>query len=342
MKIVLLTLALVMAALGWTMYQFIPCAWTANPPPDAPGIELRISEGWSTTQIAFMLEQKGIISSALGYRIFSYIDNAARRGKPGSYTLKPGMSYQCIAQLLAAGPVRPEADLRVLEGWDISDIANLLEAQGVDQRLIEASVGTRGIGHAMDPDWRGRYPFLADLPRGATLEGYLFPDTYRVFKDLLPDGLVRKQLDAFAERAPRLEAEAKKQGKTLHQIVTMASILEKEARPADRRVIAGIFWNRIRIGMPLQSDATVNYVTRGGRARPTFDDLAADSPYNTYKVKGLPPGPISMPGDDALEAALFPAKTDYLFFLNDGDGKTYFARTYEEHQANRAKAYGGQ
>lgn len=324
------TIACVGIAFCVMLIWFVPRAWMSTATSQSPSIEIRVANGWSATQIAYVLEQKKVIDSALGYRLFAYIDKTARQGKAGIYTLHAGASYKDIARVLRIGPVRADAEFQIIEGWDISDIQKILQTHGVDIDLFKISAS----------DWKSQYPFLADLPRGATLEGYLFPDTYQVYIDLLPDGLLKKQLDAFSLRAPRLIEEAKKQGKSLHQIVTMASIIEKESRPADRKVIAGIFWNRLRIGMPLQSDATVNYVTRGGRARPTFDDLAVASPYNTYTVKGLPPGPISSPSEDALEAALFPTKSDYLYFLHDENGKTYFASTFEEHQQNRVKAYG--
>jgi UPF0755 protein len=162
-----------------------------------------------------------------------------------------------------------------------------------------------------------------------------------VWKDQLPQGLIKKQLDAFATRAFRLIEGAEKQGRTLNEVVTLASIVEKEvANPEDRKIVAGIFWNRLQSGMPLQSDATVNYVTHAGRTRPTIIDLAVESAYNTYAHRGLPPGPICNPGADALEAALNPAKTPYRYFLTDANGKTYFARTLEEHILNRKMAFG--
>ena len=121
----------------------------------------------------------------------------------------------------------------------------------------------------------------------------------------------------------------------------LASIVEKEvAQPKDRPIVAGIFWNRLRDGMPLQSDATITYITKSGRTRSTLVDLASDSPFNTYRNTGLPPGPISNPGEDALDAALHPAVTPYRYFLTDAKGKIYFAQTLDEHILNRRRAFG--
>ncbi len=152
---------------------------------------------------------------------------------------------------------------------------------------------------------------------------------------------MRKQLEEFAKRADRIALEGKKQGRTLQEIVTLASIVEKEvSTPADRKIVAGIFLNRIADGMMLQSDATVNYITQTGRTRSTQNDLNIDSPYNTYHHVGLPPGPICNPGEDALEAALHPTPSSYRYFLTDSNGKVYYGKTFEEHQRNRQKAFG--
>ncbi len=192
-----------------------------------------------------------------------------------------------------------------------------------------------------DAKLKGDFPFLKELPAGASLEGYLFPSTYRVWKDQLPLGLVRKQLDEFANWQSNSAADIQKQGMSLPDLVTLASIVEKEvANPQDRKIVAGIFLRRLREGMPLQSDATVNYLTRSGRARSTAKDLEVDSPYNTYKYKGLPPAPIGNPGQAALDAVLHSTDLGYRYFLTDDKGKTYFAKTLEEHVQNRRTAFG--
>jgi UPF0755 protein len=173
------------------------------------------------------------------------------------------------------------------------------------------------------------------------MEGYLFPDTYRVYKDQLPDALLRKQLEEFALQTSGFEGVAASQKRTLPDVVILASIVEKEAATdADRSIVAGIFMHRLDEGMRLQSDATLNYVLQTGRSQLTYDEIENTSPYNTYRYEGLPPGPISNPGKASLDAALHPAQTDYLFFLSDAQGKTYFARTLEEHAQNRIKAFG--
>jgi UPF0755 protein len=329
-------------ALAGFLLLFVPAAWFSSPAVSAPTVQLSVSTTDSPSDVAAKLKDDGVVVSTVGYRLYSLIDSSARRPKPGAYSLQPGMNYHTIAHLLALGPAREEVQLQVIEGWDIRDIVNVLQEHTVTSTEFLTSVGDLKNNIAFDPTWRQEYPFLASLPPHATLEGYLFPDTYRVWKDQLPESLIKKQLDAFAERAPDLATQASAQGRSLFDVVTLASIIEKEVQaPEDRRIVAGIFMNRLKAGMALQSDATINYVTNSGRARSTSEDLAIDSLYNTYKYRGLPPGPICNPGADALDAALHPTKTEYQYFLTGKDGKVYYAKTLQEQDANKVKAFGG-
>ncbi len=326
--LILLILAVILGA-----WWFVPRAWLNRPTSDAAKVSVTVASGADAQSVADLLERNGLIDSAAGYLFYAVVDSSAYRPKPGTYALRPGMSYRTLARTLVIGPEREEVSVTIIEGWNLADEAKALEAQGVDSKTF--------LDAARVDSWKSGASFLQPLKNGTSLEGYLFPDTYRVWKDQLPEGLITKQLAAFASRASRLAEEAQKQARTLHDVVILASIVEKEvAKPEDRAIVAGIFWNRLQSGMALQSDATVNYVTNAGRTRPTTDDLASVSPYNTYKNRGLPPGPISNPGADALEAALHPAKTEYQYFLTDANGKTYFAKTFEEHQRNRLKAFG--
>ncbi len=327
---ILLILLLFAVALG--AWWFVPRAWLNRPQPDAAKVRITIASGADAPSVADLLERNGLIDSATGYLFYAAIDSSANRPKPGTYAFRPGTNYRSLARTLVIGPEREEVVITLIEGWNLVDDARALETHGVDPNAF--------LDAARVNSWKRNAPFLEPLKNGTSLEGYLFPDTYRVWKDQLPEGLIAKQLAAFGTRATSIADDAKMQGRTLHDVVILASIVEKEvANPHDRKIVAGIFWNRLRIGMALQSDATVNYVTNAGRTRPTLDDLAIVSPYNTYKNRGLPPGPISNPGADALDAALHPAETEYQYFLTDADGKTYFAKTFEEHQRNRQRAF---
>lgn len=329
MRNISFSFGVVLIALGIVALFFVPAAWFSTPKSDAPKVVVEIPAHTDAAGVAMILVDKGVLTTNYGYEVYARIDSSANKPKAGTYTIQPGMNYRKLARTFFFGPEREEVEVKIIEGWTLADEEKVVKDLGASWKTPLAS------------DWKADYSFLASIPKDATLEGYLFPDTYRVWKDQLPESLIKKQLDAFATRASKISDEAKKQGRTLHEVVTLASIVEKEvATPEDRTIVAGVFWNRLQIGMPLQSDATVNYVTHAGRTRPTAKDLAVESAYNTYKNKGLPPGPISNPGADALDAALFPQRTEFKYFLTDKDGKTYFARTLDEHIANRRKAFG--
>ncbi len=333
MKKILFLFALACFLSAGFLMWFVPQAWTSNPKSDAPSVNVTIQTNDAIDQIAKELEQRGVITSSWAFKKYALLDGAVKLAKPGTYALKNGMNFRSIARQLSIGPAKNEVTITIPEGKTLVQEAEIIANEGVS-----AAVFTRATDPAL---WKQDFPWVANLPLGSTLEGYLFPNTYRVWRDQLPDGLLRKQLDEFTKRLPAIEKEAKAQGKTVHEIMTIASIVEREvAGDADRKIVAGIFLRRLREGMPLQSDATVNYITKGGRARPTFKDLEADSPYNTYRNKGIPPGPISNPGDAAIDAVLHPDDQGYRFFLTDDKGKAYYAKNFDEHKQNRAKVYG--
>ncbi|MBI4138788.1 endolytic transglycosylase MltG [Candidatus Uhrbacteria bacterium] len=309
----------------------LPEVYVRVPLPDAPRVRIEIPPGASVSSIADRLREAKLISSPLLYRIYAQVDPAAATPRAGEYHLRIGLNYRDLARLLARGPEREEATVRILEGWTIADVMTELGKAGVDARPSDF----------LAERFASEFPFLNALPPKTTLEGYLFPDTYRVWKDELPDGLFRKQLAEFQEKTADMPAKLQAQKRSLSELVTLASIVEKEARhDEDRPTIAGIFMNRLSIGMALQSDATLNYVLQTGRSRLTLDEVKNESPYNTYAHTGLPPGPIANPGLASLRAALDPKDTPYFYFLTDETGKAYYARTLEEHAANRRKAFG--
>ena len=329
MKRLITLLGVCCLAFGFFLLWFVPSAWFAQPNAKAVTLTIEIPPGSSASQVATLLQDKGIIASSFGYELYAHVDSSTNAPRAGAYKLQNGMSYRAIARQLATGPARDEVSIQIIEGWSMDEESKAVSEAGGSWKVPTVA------------DWVQDYPFLSSLSNKTSLEGYLFPDTYRVWKDQLPGSLVKKQLDNFVVHEPTLEQEAKKQGRTMQQVMTLASIVEKEvADPAQRKVVAGIFMRRLKEGMPLQSDATVNYVTHAGHARATADDLKIDSPYNTYKYPGLPPGPICNPGAEAIEAALHPAETPYRYFLTDDKGKMYYAKTFDEHQANARKAYG--
>lgn len=238
-------------------------------------------------------------------------------------------------------PAREEVSVTIVEGTTIDDLAHQLQREfGVSVTATRELIGMSADRKSFDAGYRLTYSFLQDLPRTRSLEGYLFPDTYRVWKDELPTALIDKQLTTLRKKVDRLD-----RGRItrMDDIVTLASIVEREVKaPADMVHVACVFMNRLDIGMPLQSDATLEYVTQSKRARASTNDLALENAYNTYKHKGLPPGPISLPGQAALQAVMDAASQkiacDELYFLTDKQGHVLYARTFEEHRRNRVRA----
>lgn len=325
--------------LGVFAYLFARVAWFSHERAGAP-VEITVSSGAVFDDVRNDLASNGLVSSFL-YGLYARLDRSALAPKAGTYRLRPGASYQRIARMLAAGPERIERSLRLVEGKTIKDNAVALESAGVDPRAYFDLVGHSANVAPFDRALEEEFSVLSGIPAGQSLEGYLFPDTYRVWEDELPGSLIRLQLQTFVSKviAPNAEAQVAS-GMTWHEIITLASVVEGEVRtPEDRKIVAGIFLRRLKNGMRLQSDATLNYVMSERNDRPDAEDLAIDSPYNTYDHDGLPPGPVCNPSLSAISAVLNPTETDYYYFLTDREGKVYYARTYDEHLANKRRVF---
>lgn len=236
---------------------------------------------------------------------------------------------------------KPEYTITILEGWTNQDIAQYFEdkakwSKGEVLDYIDSASTTAF--------YQNKFDFLDKNQKIKSLEGYLFPDTYRVFASSTISEVVDKMLGNFDKKlTPEMRSDIIKQGKTISDIVIMASIIEKEAPfyaghdNSDAKIVSGIFWNRIKNGQALQSDATLSYIFRDNKPSHKGVELENSSPYNTYKYRELPPGPISNPGILAIEAAIYPSKTDYNYFLTDSKGYIYYAKNYSEHQQNISK-----
>jgi len=290
-----------------------------------------VQKGWSDDQIADNLQKMGVIRSGYFFKFYAVLSLKHSSLQAGEYNLSPKMSAYDIAGKMAQGDIIKDK-IVILEGWDINDIGKYLESKGVCMQNYFISLAEKNYSDQFD--------FLQDKPKKADLEGYLFPDTYEIGRGESCEDVLSAMLSNFDQKmTPALRAEIKNQKKTIFNIVTMASLLEKEVRGLDdKRVVAGILWKRIAMGMPLQLDSTVNYVTGRSDARVSIKNTQIDSPYNTYKYYGLPKGPISNPGIDSITAAIYPKKTNYLYYLSDG--KTIFSETLEQQNAAEVKYFG--
>ncbi|MEI6627244.1 MAG: endolytic transglycosylase MltG [bacterium] len=294
-------------------------------------VYFQISKGESVIKIAKDLADKKLVKSEVVFRLYAKYRHADEKFQAGGYSLAKNLSMkQVIDELLLGANTGNEKSITIIEGWQGVEIGDYLVSMGVTKKtdFIKAIEVSR---------WRSDYDFLADK-RIKTLEGFMFPDTYRIYASSTIEAVVKKMLDNFETKLTSdMISAISKEKKKLYDVMILASIVEKEASSlslVDKKIVAGIFWNRLSINMPLQSDATVNYITGKSNLRPTYDELGADSLYNTYKYAGLPPTPIANPGLEAIEAAIYSVKTDYLYFLTDKDGRIHYGKTFEDHNKN--------
>ncbi|MBP6944877.1 endolytic transglycosylase MltG [Patescibacteria group bacterium] len=321
---------------GWAFSSFV-----GKIEPGSPAI-IRLDQSLTHKEVAQRLQDEyRVVNSALGYRIYTAIARSPK-AKPGTYQIQPGTRYSDIAPLLARGPQRAEREVRVIEGWDLRNQADQLAAINPAWRpTFLGFTGQSGNTAPFDPKWRAEFPFLQSLPADRSLEGYLFPDTYRVWEDELPESLIRKQLSVFDQRVYQIFKDMPLPAplKTFDEAVILASIVEKEVQTTkDRAIVAGLFLRRLQEGMALQSDATLTYITGSNRGRATAEELRLETAYNSYKNRGLPPGPIAHPALSALQAVFNPTKTPYRYFLTDKQNNVLYAATFEDHIRNRQRA----
>ena len=297
-----------------------------------------VREGEGAVEIGKRLEEQGLIRSATLFRFLAAYYGVSGSLEAGEYELQRNMTTTQIISRLYRGLVKTEM-LTIPEGWRLEQIAKALAKEGLfkEEEFLAACQQA-----SFD------YGFLAERPLGATLEGYLFPDTYFMSPKMTAEAFVGRMLQTFDERFTiAMRQRATDRGMTIHQVITLASIVEREAvRPEERPLIAGVYLNRLVLGMALDADPTVQYALANESASQTAygywkelseEDLTIDSPYNTYRYGGLSPGPICSPGLASIEAILDSEITDYLYFVAREDGSHAFAATFEEHIQNVEK-----
>jgi UPF0755 protein len=290
---------------------------------------VEIPSGAGSVAIGDRLIEAGVIRDRTTYRAAVWMTGKGRQLKAGEYRFDRAMTPFEVIDKVARGDVYV-VHVTFREGLTMAEMATIFEAEGLGPAAAFMQA-------AKDPA-----PILGIDPAAKDLEGYLFPETYAVPRRTDAAKLVRQMVAAFQRAFPSALVEAAGAANlTPRQIVTLASIVEKETSKAEERpIVAGVYRNRLRIGMPLQCDPTVIYaLQRAGRFTGNLrrDDLMVDSQYNTYRYPGLPPGPIASPGKAALEAAARPADVDYVYFVSRNDGSHEFARTLEEHNRNVQK-----
>jgi len=310
----------------------------STPSSDASPIAFSIQAGENGSTVAARLERLGIVRDADLFRLLLRYWDVDARIEAGDYVLQRNMTMSDVAAQLQHGRLQAKT-ITIREGLRAEEVAHLLAVEGLaDQEEVIRLVRDDAF----------HYDFLRDRPQTApkTLEGFLFPDTYEFSLSITTTALIDTLLQNFDRRVTiEMRQQALDQGMTLFQVLTLASIVEREAAvAAERPIIASVYLNRLRRGIYLEADPTVQYAkgydAESDRWWPhlTLDELrAVDSPFNTFLNPGLPPGPICSPGLASIEAVLNPAETEYLFFLAKGDGTHAFAETFEEHLENQRK-----
>ncbi len=296
--------------------------------------EVVVESGSLAADIVDLLVERGVVEDTRRLELLLDLSGAAAELRAGRYEFPTPAPASEVIRKLSLG-LTSERLLAIPEGRRLEELGEIV----ANAEIATESEWAEALARPRDR------PFLASRPEGASLVGYLLPASFATTPDTTADELVDQMLDAFAEQVtPDLIAEAEAQGLTLHEVLTLASIVEREAVvPEERPTVASVFRNRYELGMPLQADPTVQFAIANEESvaeygwwkqELTIDDLAFDSPYNTYVYPGLPPGPIANPGIDAIIATIRPAETDYLYFVAMGDGSHAFAETLEEHNAN--------
>jgi len=303
--------------------------------------ELKVVEipvGFGFREIGGKLKDEGVVKSKWMFVLYISLQGQASFLKPGIYELPPS-SIHVVAKTLVEG-INREQVITIPEGFTIKDISRILQDKGI---VAGASFEAFAARHPA-ATLKEQFPFLKEVPQRAGLEGYLFPDTYRFFSEATPLAIAQTLLKNFQKKvSPELQELAYRKQKKLYEVVTMASLIEKEVvSDHDRRIVSGVLWKRLAHNIPLQVDATVSYIKRqrsignGKQAFISLEDTKIDSPYNTYTYIGLPVAPIGNPGLSTIQAALEPTASSYWYYLSAPDGRTIFSETLQQH--NRAKA----
>lgn len=341
-KVILITVAVVITlAIAITGGGAVYIYNNLQPVEASSGAEpviVTIPTGATTQEIGTILEEQGLIRHAGIFSYYVRYQGIGNRLQAGDYRLTPGQTIDEILDTLVQGKTYVETfTFTIPEGFTVRQIADRLAEQG----LIDRDTFLKEVNEG---DFS--YDFVKNIPEDPRmeyrLEGYLYPKTYEMKKGATEHEIIDRMLQQFEkEWNPDWNQQIEKYGLTLHETVTLASIIEREVRSdKERAMVAGVYYNRLRDQMLLQADATVQFIFEEQKEIVTRDDLKIEHPYNTYLNPGLPPGPIANPGIKALEAVANPESHDYFYYVTkkDGSGEHYFARTYYEHQQNIAKS----
>lgn len=297
--------------------------------------EFVVAPGEGVNAISENLYAVDLIKSKWTFEVYLWLRRWEGSIQAGNYQVPANVTIREISNILVSGEGgQPEKTITIIEGWTLSDIEQYL----VGEQIVTREEFQEGLQRVAE---HSGISILSDKPASVSLEGYLFPDSYRIFEDATAEEIIRKMVNNLdAKFTQKMRDDVRANGYSVYETLKMASILEREIRyQEDLPVAADVFYKRLEIGQLLQSDATLNYVLHPNdrKASLTFADLESDSPYNSYKFIGLPPTPISNPGFNAIVASVYPDSNNYFYFLTTPEGETIFSETFEEHNANKQK-----
>lgn len=319
----------IIALLVFGIYSFI----TIDEVNLKDGIKITIQEGSGTKSIANTLKKNGIIKNSSAFVLFIKQKEATASLKPGNYVFGPGkVDFDSILQSLLKGNQIESILVTIPEGYTVKQIATLLDKKGLveEEKFLEYAT-----------NMELPYDYIEKGDDYRQLEGFLYPETYSIPVNYTEKEIIKTMLDQFDKVwTEDYQAKADNLGYNVKEIITIASLIEREARvDHERKTISSVIHNRLKIGMLLQIDATIQYLLPEQKERLLYKDLEVDSPYNTYKYKGLPPTPIASPGKACIEAALDPEETPYFYYRTKavGNGEHHFSKTLEEHNNYKGK-----
>lgn len=306
---------------------------------DAEAVSFTIQSGESVSALADRLEEEQLIRSSFWFKQYLKWKELDTQVRAGNFTVTAPITVKRVAEALLA-PSQDEREITILPGWTLREVAAYFEAEGIGTEAeVYAYLGMpaeRGIEPQLSFDTLPTV--LQDKPAGISLEGYIRPDTFRIFADSTLEEVLQKLVrERDAQFTAEMYEAITKSGRTVHEVMTVASLLEKEVRgAADKAIAADVFWKRYDAGWAMQADSSIHYIHGNtGSVFTTADMRESLNPYNTYKYPGLPPGPISTPSLTAITAAIYPEDSPYWYFITTLDtGEAIFARDLDEHNRN--------
>lgn len=315
-----IVLVVIILCLGSVIYRLTQSVTS----PAGEKFVITVKSGMAANEIGELLYQQGAIKSVFMFHVIAKMQGMANSLQAGEYVLNKNMTVSQIVSMLAKGETIHQ-QITIPEGYTVEQIAKLIQEKQLGSAAKFKALAQNVVSYSYMANDNPNVVYKA--------EGYIFPNTYQITKNMTEEQLLNMMISQFDKQFNEsMRARAKEMGLSIKEVIILASLVEKEAQLADDRpIIAGVFLNRLKQDMPLQSCATIQYILGYPKAELSVEDTEISSPYNTYQHMGLPPGPIANPGIAAINAVLYPKETNFVYFVADKQGAHHFSKTYEEH-----------